>query len=760
VQVWDPGEGQLLHCLSHRGAALLECLAVSKDGQWLAVGDRAGNVWLWSLADVGKTPRCLAAHRASVAALAFAGDGTTLASACTDKEDRCVRLWDVPAGKMIAELTGHNALLSAVVFTPDSKRVLSGDCAGFVCQWDVATRKEIQRFEVKNHSIHALHVSANGKSVIVEASEWQSQAKKLQAWELTTAKPLPLPASAPDNGETCALSSDGRYLAVSTGATVIVCAVDTGELVHDLTCQKGHVQKLAFSGKGKQLAAVTANGFCVWDVGSGLEVVAVPVKPHEPLLLRCLPDGKTILSVDDNAYVHCWDAATGKLLRAFWVSNGKPPVSLSPDGKVLALRQRFGMDGVFVHVGTGQKQASWQMLPGPCLAFSPDSKVLALGVTNTLVLSSIGSTAHHFWSLELIDVATGKELPIIGFDFGKSHATPIQRLWFSADGKRLVISGGSETWITEVASQTKQHVLKTKGVPLFLLPGDRTLVFGASADMSKATHPLKDVESGLLLHMLPIHTFAELLAISPQGNLAAYRTAEGGSDTLTLRTMPSGKRLLTLTEHLGSVWTADFSPDGNYLVTGGAETAPLVWDVQALLRVPRPAVALQAEELKSLWTDLGSAKWDRAVDAIDRLAASPATSVAWLEQQVKPLSAAKLEQWLAELDSPVFATREKAGRELAKLEFAAAKALRNVLKGKPSLELRQRVELLLKKLDEPTPAPQWLATWRAVFVLEQIDTPAARKLLEALAQGAPEARLTEEAQAALQRLAPEKPAGK
>jgi hypothetical protein len=40
-----------------------------------------------------------------------------------------------------------------------------------------------------------------------------------------------------------------------------------------------------------------------------------------------------------------------------------------------------------------------------------------------------------------------------------------------------------------------------------------------------------------------------------------------------------------------------------------------------------------------------------------------------------------------------------------------------------------------------------------VTVLEQIASPAARQLLHALAQGAPAARLTREARAALQRVA-------
>lgn len=49
-------------------------------------------------------------------------------------------------------------------------------------------------------------------------------------------------------------------------------------------------------------------------------------------------------------------------------------------------------------------------------------------------------------------------------------------------------------------------------------------------------------------------------------------------------------------------------------------------------------------------------------------------------------------------------------------------------------------------------SPVQLQLLRAVEVLEQIDTPEARRLLAELAQGAAAARLTQEAKAALERL--------
>ncbi len=48
---------------------------------------------------------------------------------------------------------------------------------------------------------------------------------------------------------------------------------------------------------------------------------------------------------------------------------------------------------------------------------------------------------------------------------------------------------------------------------------------------------------------------------------------------------------------------------------------------------------------------------------------------------------------------------------------------------------------------------EYLRQLRAIEVLECIGTAEARRVLEAISQGATEARLTQEAQAALQRLA-------
>jgi hypothetical protein len=68
--------------------------------------------------------------------------------------------------------------------------------------------------------------------------------------------------------------------------------------------------------------------------------------------------------------------------------------------------------------------------------------------------------------------------------------------------------------------------------------------------------------------------------------------------------------------------------------------------------------------------------------------------------------------------------------------------------------LKERLNTLLKALVSPAMRDtELLRTGRAIAALERIGTPAAVKLLEALAAGAESARSTQQAKAALGRLA-------
>ena len=105
------------------------------------------------------------------------------------------------------------------------------------------------------------------------------------------------------------------------------------------------------------------------------------------------------------------------------------------------------------------------------------------------------------------------------------------------------------------------------------------------------------------------------------------------------------------------------------------------------------------------------------------------------------------------MDDDDFATREWAMDELARLGRAAAGALRKALAANPTPELRRRAQELLQRLpEEGTVVPATAQVLRGLEALEAINTKESREVLEAVAEGAPDAEATREARDALRRL--------
>jgi hypothetical protein len=157
-------------------------------------------------------------------------------------------------------------------------------------------------------------------------------------------------------------------------------------------------------------------------------------------------------------------------------------------------------------------------------------------------------------------------------------------------------------------------------------------------------------------------------------------------------------------------------------------------------------------ELNRFWADLAQADAARAYRSILSLTGSPKEAIALLKDRLPPVTAAepkRVAPLIAALDSDQFAERDKAMTELEKIGLDVEPVLRAALNGKPSLEVRQRIEAVLEKLSG---GPR-LRFLRALEVLEHVATDEARQLLESLSQGTAEMWPTQEVKTTLARLA-------
>jgi hypothetical protein len=244
------------------------------------------------------------------------------------------------------------------------------------------------------------------------------------------------------------------------------------------------------------------------------------------------------------------------------------------------------------------------------------------------------------------------------------------------------------------------------------------------------------------------------VALSPDARTIALG---GGEGTVLLWEVATGHLRHRFEGPKGRVLCLCFSADGRQLLSGSEDGTALLWDVmnhktiRAMNSPPRAPT-----ELDALWSDLASPDAVKAFRAVCRLAAAPAQAAdligRWLASAAaaKTATKAQVDRLVDDLDADSFRTRERANKALAALGGSALPILRQKLTEPLSLEAKRRLKQVVHDLDNPF--ERW-RTVRALEVLEGADSPETRKVLLELSRGQPEDFTTQQAKAALDRLA-------
>jgi WD40 repeat protein len=473
-----------------------------------------------------------------------------------------------------------------------------------------------------------------------------------------------------------------------------------------------------------------------------------------PLSLAISPDGKTLaLAFSDGLSeggVKLIDLLSGKEVRTLKHPDDRycdlTHVAFSPDGKTIALGgcrgPGIGSDMLIrlFNVATGDQRfvldtGGWSNVNE--VVFAPDGKTLAVAGSDEDVV---------LWDLESRKIR--KKLP--------GHLPSPCEIAFCREGKMLAssVSFEREIFLWDVATGRKLSTFKPKGLELShswritFSPDDKIL---AVTPRALGTVIFLDPRTGQVKTILPETDLSKggimNLAFSSDGRMFATACEEA----IQLWEVVTAKERATLRGQKRAISLA-FSPDGRTLASGSAYGILKVWDLDADKKK-----SPDADALPSLWTDLQSSDAAPAYKAIRILTTFPSQSLPFLARHLSPAvappdpSSDKVKAWITDLDSDTFAVRQKATNELKKSGISAKAALNRALKVPSSLEARRRIEAILEQI-ERTRYVQELQQLRAVEVLEHIGTKEACALLEDLAKGIPEARLTQEAKASLARL--------
>ncbi len=341
---------------------------------------------------------------------------------------------------------------------------------------------------------------------------------------------------------------------------------------------------LRFSPDGRWLAMGDLNGNVkVVDPETGQVLVQMKNGTARIHSLSFLPDGRGLCCADGTLILRCLNVRTGAPLREMRLGeSGVMGVAAVSDDTLVTTT----IDGAlqFRDSRSGQARSALSGGGQALLSFSPNGKMGA----------SVGlDRAVHVFS-----VPEQRELTVI-----KGHGARINHLAWAPDSRQLAtVSSDGILKVWDLPSLIGSPSLRTITEQLFAGGfNDRgePLVFGVTREgagmiwnLATNAPPVRLIDPSEPARAAGEKRPRILYAVfSPD----AKRVFTGGTDSLIkCWEVATGRLLQTLSGHAGFVYNLDVSPDGRWLISGGADRRFLLWDLQ-IETGPRPHELISEE---------------------------------------------------------------------------------------------------------------------------------------------------------------------
>jgi WD40 repeat protein len=409
-------------------------------------------------------------HDDAVQLVLFSNDGNFIATVVKDY----IVIWDAKGGQEVARLYGRkDTMIRKIIFTLDSKYLLSIDSNGSVREWDLKTFKLSNlMFNQLMEDVSHADISLNCK--FLACVSFEKGPNPIQIWDLNN-KQLITKLENTELSSSIVFNADGSLIAVARFDIVLW---DIKTLKHFGKPLQGHtrvLKQMIFSSDNKWLASIchSGNEIRLWSIDNQQQVGDVMLgHPESVTAIAFSPDGNYLVSAGYEGAIQIWNVFTqqrismpltghlqsvnsitlssnGKYLASagedttvkLWKMKNALLIDRPPEGHLYVITSfAFSKDGKYLVSGSkDEKLLLWDvqtrqqigksMCEGRinCVAISPDNK---------FIVSSSKDSRIRFW-----DVTTQEQIgePLEG------HTDTIKSLVFTPDGKCLISCSRDKT---------------------------------------------------------------------------------------------------------------------------------------------------------------------------------------------------------------------------------------------------------------------------------------------------------------------------
>ena len=325
ARLWDVATGhQIRHFDGHDGEVY--GVAFSPDGRWVLTGHTGSCAGLWDAA-TGREIRRFEGSTYAVIALAVSPDGRSLLAEGID-----TLVWDLAAGRRMPHYD-HAGVGHSAAFSPDGRLLLTVVQDKTPRLLDVATGREIRRFEGHSDDVYSVAFSPDGRFLLSGSAD-----KTARLWDTATGSEIHRFQGHSDWVHSAVFSPDGRtILTGSYDKTARLWDAATGNQIRRFEGHTDRVTRVAFSPDGHSALTGSDDGSArLWDVSTGQQIRWFRANINPVSALTFSHDGLWVLTGGWDHIARLWDVATGREIRRFeGHSGGIESIALSPSGGLL-----------------------------------------------------------------------------------------------------------------------------------------------------------------------------------------------------------------------------------------------------------------------------------------------------------------------------------------------------------------------------------------------------------------------------------------